>query len=96
MTAPNIQEMRRVLMETLQDLRSREHPMEPDRARAISQIASVMVESAKVEVEFLKITQQDDSAFFSTSNDASDSSTRQIPSGTLQRIPGGVQHKMGR
>lgn len=95
MKAPNIQEMRQILMDTLKDLRNRENPMEPDRARAISQIASVMVESAKVEVEFCKITQQDESTFFSTSNDESDGSTRQIPSGTLQRIPGGIRHTIG-
>lgn len=63
MTTPHIDQLRNHLMETLAALRDREHPMEPDRARAVAQVASVLVDTAKVEVEYLKATDQNKSAF---------------------------------
>lgn len=48
MTTPHIDQLRNHLMETLAALRDREHPMEPDRARAVAQVASVLVDTAKV------------------------------------------------
>lgn len=60
---PHIEQMRRHLMETLADLRNREKPMEPDRARAVAQVASVLVDTAKVEIEYLKATGGNRSAF---------------------------------
>ena len=48
---------------TLADLRNRENPMEPDRARAVAQVASVLVDTAKVEIDYLKITGHDNSGF---------------------------------
>lgn len=41
-------------MQTLASLRDRDNPMEPDRARAVAQVASVLVDTAKVEVDYLK------------------------------------------
>jgi hypothetical protein len=37
--------------------------MEPDRARAMATIAAVLVDSARVEVEYLKVTGQDSVPF---------------------------------
>jgi len=37
--------------------------MEPDRARAVAQVASVLVDTAKVEIDYLKITGHDNSGF---------------------------------
>lgn len=62
-TAPHITQLRQHLMDTLADLRDRAHPMEPDRARAVAQVASVLIDTAKVENEYLKMTGQDRSAF---------------------------------
>lgn len=59
----HINELREHLMETLAGLRDRYNPMEPDRARAVAQVASVLVDTAKVEVEFLKATHGDRSDF---------------------------------
>lgn len=59
----HINELREHLMETLAGLRDRDNPMEPDRARAVAQVASVLVDTAKVEVEFLKATHGDRSDF---------------------------------
>jgi hypothetical protein len=53
---PHIEEMRRHLMATLTDLRDRQNPMEVDRAKAVADVARVMVDSAKVEVEYIKAT----------------------------------------
>lgn len=63
MSHPHINTLRTELLNTLADLRNREQPMEPDRARAIAQVASVLVDSARVEVDYLKVTQQDVSDF---------------------------------
>ena len=50
-------------MDTLADLRNKTTPMEPDRARAVATVASVMIDSAKVEIDYLKATGQHQSAF---------------------------------
>ena len=63
MTTPHINTLREHLMETLASLRDRTNPMEPDRARAVAQVASVLVDSAKVEVDYLRATGQDNSNF---------------------------------
>lgn len=60
---PHIAQLREHLMATLADLRSRTNPMEPDRARAIGQVASVLIDSAKVEIEYLRVTHADRSDF---------------------------------
>ncbi len=63
MTAPHINQLREHLLATLADLRSRENPMEPDRARAVAQVASVLVDTAKVEVDYLRATSQQRAGF---------------------------------
>lgn len=63
MSNPHINTLRTELLATLADLRNRQNPMEPDRARAIAQVASVLVDSAKVEVDYIKATGQDNSSF---------------------------------
>lgn len=61
--APHINELRSHLMSTLSALRDRDNPMEPDRARAIAQVAGVLVDTAKAEIDYLKATGQDRSSF---------------------------------
>lgn len=65
MKNPNINQLRAKLLATLDDLRDREQPMEPDRARAIAAVAGVLVDSARVEVEFIRATGGDTSTFLS-------------------------------
>lgn len=50
-------DLRNHLFETLEALKDPEKPMDVDRARAISQVAQVLVDSAKVEVDFIKVTE---------------------------------------
>lgn len=70
MNNPHINQLRQQLMDTLADLRNRDNPMEPDRARAVAQVAAVLVDTAKVEVEYLKTTGQDRSDFLETKADS--------------------------
>jgi len=51
-----IDDLRNHLFETLEALKDDEKPMDLDRARAIAEVAKVIVDSAKVEVDFLKVT----------------------------------------
>jgi hypothetical protein len=53
---PHITQLREHLLQTLSSLRDRNNPMEPDRARAVAQVASVLVDTAKVEVDYIKVT----------------------------------------
>lgn len=62
-SAPHMTQLREHLLGTLADLRDREKPMEPDRARAVAQVASVLVDTAKVEVEYLKASGQNRAGF---------------------------------
>jgi len=63
MPNPHIDQVRQSLLDTLADLRNREQPMDIERAKAVAQVASVLVDTAKVENEYLKITGQDNSKF---------------------------------
>lgn len=53
-----IDDLRNHLFETLEALKDEDKPMDLDRARAIADVGRVIVDSAKVEVEFLKTTGQ--------------------------------------
>lgn len=54
--ANKIDDLRKHLFETLEGLRDKEHPMDLDRARTIADVGKVIVDSAKVEVDFMKVT----------------------------------------
>lgn len=51
-----IQDLRDHLFETLEALKDKENPMPIERAAAIADVAQVIVNSAKVEVDALKLT----------------------------------------
>lgn len=53
-----INDLRTHLFATLDSLRSKENPMDIDRAKAVSDVAQTIINSAKVEVEHLKVTGQ--------------------------------------
>lgn len=60
-----MEDLRNHLFEVLEALKDQEKPMEIERARAAAEVAQVLVNSAKVEVEFLKTTgARTGSAFF--------------------------------
>lgn len=49
-----IEDLRNHLFETLERLNDKDEPMDLDRARAVANIASVVIESAKAETDRLK------------------------------------------
>lgn len=51
-----IDDLRNHLFATLESLRDEEKPMDLERARAVATVAKVIVDSAKVEVDFVKAT----------------------------------------
>jgi hypothetical protein len=60
----NITELRKHLFETLEALKRSDSPMEIDRAKAISQVAQTIIDSARVEVKFAELTGQETSSEF--------------------------------
>lgn len=56
MSTNNIESLREHLFATLAALNDKEKPMEIERAKAISEVAQTIINSAKVEVEFAKAT----------------------------------------
>lgn len=51
-----IDDLRNHLFATLEALRDKDQPMELDRAKAIADVAQVIINSAKVEVDFIEAT----------------------------------------
>lgn len=68
-TSPHMTQVRQSLLDTLADLRNRTNPMDIERAKAVAQVASVLVDTAKVENEYLKITGADRSDFLEQAPD---------------------------
>jgi len=51
-----IEDLRNHLFATIEALLDDEKPMDIDRAKAVADVAQVMINSAKAEVEFMKVT----------------------------------------
>lgn len=54
MAKNTIADLRDHLFETLEALKDKDAPMELDRAKAICQVAQTLINSAKVEVEYIE------------------------------------------
>jgi hypothetical protein len=54
-----LEDLRTHLFETLTALRAKDAPMDIDRAKAISEVAKTVIDSARVEVDYVKATGQD-------------------------------------
>lgn len=52
----DIKELRTHLFETLRGLKNKDEPMEIERAKAVSEVAKTLIDSARVEVDFLRAT----------------------------------------
>jgi hypothetical protein len=76
-------DLRNHLFETLEQLKDEEKPMDLQRAKAISEVAQTIINSAKVEVEFAKaISASTGSEFFGSAPD----DIRQIGPGKQIRL----------
>lgn len=51
-----IEDLRNHLFATIEALLDESKPMDLDRAKAVADVAQVMINSAKVEVEFMRVT----------------------------------------
>jgi len=51
-----VQDLRKHLFETIMALKDPANPMDIARAKAISDVAQVLVDTAKVEIDFMKVT----------------------------------------
>lgn len=58
-----IEDLRNHLFATLEDLRDNDKPMDIERAKAIAQVGQVIVDSAKAENDFIKLTGSTGSGF---------------------------------
>lgn len=54
MAKNKLSDLRNHLFETLEALKDKESPMEIERARAVTQVAQAIINSAKVEIDFLE------------------------------------------
>lgn len=59
-----LEDLRDHLFETLEALKDKENPMDLDRAKTIGLVADRLIESAKVEVDAMRITRRVQSSFF--------------------------------
>ena len=60
----SITDLRNHLFATLEALQDNENPMDLERARTIAKVAQTVINSAKVEVQFVQVTgQTEDSGF---------------------------------
>lgn len=88
----DINELREHLFATLRGLRDKENPMEIDRARAVSQVAATLVDSARVEVEMLRVTGEQVGTGFIPLPDSP--SKPEIPAGFPPGITSVRQHRI--
>ncbi|QNB10894.1 hypothetical protein G5S35_04445 [Paraburkholderia tropica] len=72
----NIETLRGHLFDTLRALNDKEKPMDIERAKAVAEVAQVIINSAKAEVEHLKVVGGKSTGFIS-------------PPGTIQHKLGG-------
>lgn len=65
----HISSVRAHLLATLADLRNPDNPMDVNRAKAIAEVSSVLVDTARVEVDYLKATGQENAPFLEKPTD---------------------------
>ncbi|HZX82155.1 MAG TPA: hypothetical protein VFF19_01230 [Reyranella sp.] len=91
----HISTVRQHLLDTLADLRNKENPMDIDRARAVADVANVIVNTAKVEVDYLKATNQTHTPFLEVPADVHSGTTvigdASLPNG----ISSITRHRLG-
>lgn len=83
----NTSTVRQHLLDTLADLRDRDNPMDVDRARAVADVARVLVDNAKVEVDLIKASGSNGSEFRQSGEKA-------LPSGLPQGVTGITRHAL--
>jgi hypothetical protein len=86
--AKTLDDLREHLFATLDALRDKDKPMEIERAKAISEVAAAVIDSAKAEVAYVKATGRDDLSLpvFNALPDKSQAGTPEKPRMVTHRI----------
>lgn len=84
----DINELRSHLFATLRGLQDTENPMDIDRAKAVADVAQVIINSAKVEVEHVKATGRPGSCFLSAPEQGKPASMQQIKPTVVHKLLG--------
>jgi hypothetical protein len=96
--ANHISTVRQALLDTIRDLRDTTKPMDIARARVISEVAQTVINSARVEVDYLKATGQTQTPFLEVPPDAlpgqGDTSPSGYTQGVVSRLPGVTRHRI--
>lgn len=79
-----ITDLRDHLFETIEWLKQDKNPMEIDRAKAIAEVAQIIVNSAKVEVEYIKATDSNKGSGFIKIGDNENQHPNQIKIGLVK------------
>lgn len=64
----SIEDLRNHLFETIESLKDEENPMDIERAKTIADVGQTIINSAKVEVDFLRHTGRDTATPFLTND----------------------------
>lgn len=87
-----ITDLRAELFATLRGLRDKKDPLDVDRARAVAQVAGVIIDSAKAEIEFARVTGGDVRSSLLPAPEAEPDPATPLPAGitgrTVHRIKG--------
>jgi len=103
MTTDNntITTLRDELFATLRAIRDPKKPLPPESARAVVQVAAVIIDSARAEVEFHKATGMESRSGFIPASQPAPAGAAAIPEAssgtTITAVPGGriLKHRMG-
>lgn len=91
----NLDDLRVALFATLEGVKS--GTLDLERARAVNEVAKTLVDTAKVEVDFLRATDGSQSTFIGTQAPALPDASRrgEVTSPAPNGITGIVRHRMG-
>lgn len=78
-TRNKLTDLRNHLFEVMEALKDEDKPMELARAKAISEVAQTIINSAKVEVEFLNVMNADSGSEFFETPDGMDMRRKRLP-----------------
>lgn len=88
----DITALRKHLFETLAALQDKESPMDIERAKVVSEISQVIINSAKVEVDFIKVAGGKGTGFIPETE--ATPTVPALPKDTTSPRPGVTVHRM--
>jgi hypothetical protein len=91
----NIDALRDHLFATLAALRDPEKPMDIDRAKAVSEVAQTIINTAKVEVDFMRQTGQTAPPRFLLAAGEAPAEMSPTPTGTKEVMGSVTRHRLG-